>query len=108
MPVSGPTPRCDAFRFSGNSGTYALEAAALLGFTEIRMLGIDLRYDLRDSHFFGNGKTEGCHLNDKALPAYRSVYRELTERGIKIVNESAYDGPLDEFIPKEKSAWLRK
>jgi hypothetical protein len=108
MPAGGLTPKPGAFKFSGNSGTYALEAAALMGFTEIRMLGIDLRYDLANSHFFGNGKKEGCWLSKHALPAYRSVFRELTRRGVKIVNESPYEGPLDEFIPREKSAWLRK
>ena len=42
------------FLFSGNSATYSIEAAALLGFKDIRLLGIDLVYpDKGPTHFFG-------------------------------------------------------
>lgn len=108
MGIPWPPEAPGFFRFSGNTGTYAIEAAALMGFTEIRLVGIDLRYDHEKSHFFGNGKAEGCELRELALPAYRQVYRSLSEKGIKIVNESPLDGPLDDFIPKEESPWLRK
>lgn len=116
----GPRQRCaiggaqphwkpGLFPYSGNSGTYAIEAAALIGFTEIRMLGIDLRYDLCNSHFFGDGRKEGCRLSnpEQVLAEYRALHEKLAERGTKLVNESAYAGPLDEFIPREESPWLK-
>lgn len=82
----------------------------MLGFTEIRMLGIDLRYDLPKTHFFGDGKQFKCKLSRPLkfiLERYRMAFGELTERGVKIVNESPLEGPLDAFLPKEKSPWLK-
>lgn len=96
------------FRFSSNTGTYAIEAALLMGFRDIRMLGIDLRYDLKQSHTFGDGRKEGCHLGDMktVLGGYEHVARLVKQAGGTLVSESAYAGPLDAIIPRRKSEWL--
>jgi hypothetical protein len=111
-PAGGAPPRPDQhFRYSGNTGTYAIEAAALLGFTEVRMLGIDLRYDLAKTHFFGDGRALGCKLSrplDYLVNRFRMVFEQLKSRGITLVNESPLEGPLDAVIPREASPWLRK
>lgn len=95
-----------------------MEALAFMGFTEIRMLGIDLRYDMPDTHFFG---TSGKHKAQRGIrPREREMmvqkdaraigrtWEILTHRGVRIVNESPAEGPLDAFIPREESRWLKR
>jgi hypothetical protein len=100
--------------FSGNTATYSLEAAALMGFTDIRLLGIDLRFDLPRSHFFGKNLYKGRPRKYPAKHIARvaqtlgAITVRLADMGIRVTNESPYDGPLDEFVPKETSPWLRK
>ena len=111
-PPRGHPPKLGEFRFSGNTGTYAIEAAALMGFSDIRMLGIDLtNYGTPTSHCWGDGRTEGCRLS-RPLPylveRYRMVFEELKSRNVKLVNESPVEGPLDAVIPKETCPWLLK
>jgi len=98
---------------SGNTGTYALEIAALMGFTEIRLLGIDLRFDLPTSHFYGVNKYRGHRIKHtqrhlrRVVLAYAALQDRLKDMGVKVINESPIDGPLDDHIPKEKSPWLK-
>lgn len=99
---------------SGNTGTYAIEAAALLGCTEIRLLGIDLRFDLAKSHFYGQNTYRGqrivhkqSHL-DRVTLCYRALHDRLKKEGIRLINESPYEGRLDEHIPREESPWLKR
>lgn len=79
-----------------------------MGFRDIRLLGIDLRYDLKNSHTFGDGRKEGCHLGNKeiVLSAFKYVAEKVNQAGGTLVSESAYEGPLDEIIPRRKSPWL--
>ena len=114
-PFLGYEPKWQHGEFlrSGNTGTYAIEAAALMGCTEIRLLGIDLRFDLKESHFFGVNKHNGQRIRHKQnhlrrLPlAYRAIHDKLKEMGVQVINESPIPGPLDEWIPREKSPWLK-
>ena len=88
-----------------------------MGFTEIRMLGIDLRYDKPHTHFFG---TTGKHKASRGLRSrerdmmvqrdareFGKTWTALTHRGVRIVNESPAEGPLDAFIPREDTPWLK-
>jgi hypothetical protein len=99
---------------TGNTGTYALEAAALMGYTEIRLLGIDLRFDLKTSHFYGENKYRGVRIKHRAthlrrvVKAYAAITAKLGDMGVKVITESPIEGPLDDFIPKETSPWLKK
>jgi hypothetical protein len=99
---------------TGNTGTYALEAAALMGFTEIRLLGIDLRFDLAKSHFYGVNKHRGHRIRHKpshirrVVQSYGALHDILADHGVRVVNESPIEGPLDEVLPKEKSPWLKQ
>lgn len=82
-----------------------------MGFRDIRMLGIDLRYDLpTGTHCYGDGRKEGCHLGDMkvVLSGYKYAARKVKEAGGTLVNESPYEGPLDEIVPRRKSEWLIK
>ena len=111
-PAGGAPPKPGEFRFSGNTGTYAIEAAALMGFTDIRMLGIDLTgYGKPGSHCWGDGRTEGCKLSRPVpwlVERYRMVFEDLRDKGIRLTNESPVEGPLDAAIPKERCPWLLK
>jgi len=86
-----------------------------MGFTEIRILGIDFSFDRPQTHFWGRhtkGKAaaddrQRARLIEKDVRGFRTVYDNLTHRGVRIVNESPVDGPLDAFIPKERSKWLK-
>ena len=80
-----------------------------MGFRDIRLLGIDLRYDLPEgSHCYGDGRKEGCHLGDMrvVLPAYEYVRKRVEAAGGTLVNESPFGGPLDKVVPRRKSEWL--
>ena len=109
-----PSWTTGVFLRSGNTGTYAIEAAALMGCTEIRLLGIDLRFDLPRSHFFGTNKHKGRRITysprqiKRMVSAYRAIHDRLKTMGVRLINESPIDGPLDEWIPREKSKWLKK
>lgn len=103
------------FAFSGNTGTYSIEAAALMGFSDIRLLGIDLRFDLPTSHFFGrNPLPSGAPRRynrrriAEVVKCYGAIAAALKNEGISVVNESCYDGPLDDVLPREESPWLKK
>lgn len=104
------------FQRTGNTGTYALEAAALMGFKEIRMLGIDFSFDGPQTHSWGRQtKHKGgatpkrrAKLIERDVRGFKDVYRRLTHQGVRIVNESPAEGPLDAFIPRERSQWLKK
>jgi len=67
MPTGLPTPPSDAFLYSGNSGTYAMEAAALMGFKEIRLLGIDLRIRSEKLALLRERESGGVLPRDKSL-----------------------------------------
>lgn len=101
------------FLRSGNTGTYAVEAAALMGFEDIRLLGIDLRFDLGKSHFYGQNKYNGVRIRHNrrwmrtVVAAFDALRRKLNAMGRTLINESEYDGPLDDVLPKEKSRWLK-
>ncbi len=83
-----------------------------MGFTDIRMLGIDLSgYGTPSSHCWGDGRTEGCQLSrpvERLVESYRMVLEDLRDRGVKLTNESPVSGPLDGVIPKETCPWLTK
>ena len=101
-------PSPDRFRFSSNTATYAVEAALLMGFRDIRLLGVDLRYDLKQSHFFGDGRKLGCHLYNlkSVLDSYRWLAHTVKKAGGTLVSESPYAGPLDDVLPRRRSPWL--
>lgn len=101
---------------AGNTGCYALEAAALMGFTDIRLIGIDFSFERKCSHFFGDncvpGRSGRKIVHSKRvlrtmLEGYEAVYRDLASKGITVVNESPCRGPLDDLVPWEKSRWLK-
>lgn len=103
-----------AFWQTGNTGTYALEAAAMIGYRDLRMLGIDLRFDLPRSHFFGeNVNLKGRRITYTAkqiksvVQGYREVVEGLRGLGCRVTSESAYDGPLDAFIPRSEGPWQK-
>jgi hypothetical protein len=108
--IAGTRREPGVFLSSHNTGTYMVEAALLLGFRDLRMVGIDLRYDLKESHFFGDGRKEGCHLSDlkKTVECFRQAEKMVRETGGSLVNESGYEGPLDDVIPREKGRWQTK
>lgn len=102
------------FLRSGNTGTYAIEAAAIMGFTEIRLLGMDLRFDLAKTHFYGVNKYHGQrrqytpkHIQGWA-ECFGLIADDLKDRGIDVVNETHIEGPLDDYLPREKPRWLKK
>lgn len=103
-----------AFWHTGNTGTYALEAAASIGFRDLRMLGIDMRFDLKKSHFFGENLHRGKRITytpraiASKVKGFKIVVEGLRGLGCTVTNESAYDGPLDAFIPRRECPWLRK
>jgi hypothetical protein len=104
-----PGQKPKGFLYSGNSSTYAIEAAALMGATEIRMVGIDLFYPrVGPTHFFGDGRKEGCRLSspERVVEAVRCLNRELKAKGITLVNESPASGPLDGVVPRRSCPWL--
>lgn len=87
-----------------------MEAAALLGFTDIRIVGVDLVYPEKGpTHFFGDGRKEGCRISKltRILSTCKKVYDSLTSKGITIVNESPVRGPLDDVVPWKESPWLK-
>ncbi len=101
------------FWFSGNTATYAVQAAMLMGFTDIRLLGVDLTYDIpgeKESHSFGSGKREGCRLSDVSLilKVFGRIMKDCEREGISLVNESWVRGPLDKVMPWRESEWLTK
>lgn len=85
-----------------------------MGFTEIRLLGIDLRFDLAKSHFYGVNKHRGQRIRHKpshirrVVQSYGALHDILADHGVRVVNESPIEGPLDEVLPKEKSPWLKQ
>lgn len=82
-----------------------------MGATSIHLVGIDFRYDLDKSHFFGDGRPEGCKPPARLTETfriYRYLYETLRKRGIDLVNESPYDGPLDVILPRKVCPWLMK
>ena len=108
MPSRRRPPQPCHFARTGNTGTYAMEAAALMGFKEIRLLGIDFSFNGPQTHSWGNQtKHKGgatprrrAKLIERDVRGFREVYNSLTSRGVRIVNESPEAGPLDEFIPR--------
>jgi len=98
---------------SSNTGTYAIEAAALMGYTDIRVIGVDFSFERKQSHFYGENKFRGTKIKHSKkvlrtmLEAYEAVCRDLGSKGITVVNESPCCGPLDDFMPREKSKWLK-
>lgn len=94
---------------SGNTATYAAQFALAAGYSDIRLLGVDLcDYDRAESHCYGDGKKEGCKLGK--LTTIMSVFKKVRdmahEKGATIVNESPVEGPLDEVFPRRKCPWL--
>lgn len=85
-----------------------------MGFTEIRLLGMDLRFDLAKSHWYGQNLCQGQRRQYSPrriqtwAEAYGAITADLKSRGISVVNETHIEGPLDEHIPREKPTWLKK
>jgi hypothetical protein len=102
-----------AFWWTGNTATYAVQAAALLGFRDIRLLGVDLVYRVpgqSDSHCWGDGKKEGCRLGDVSLilKVFARIRKDIEKRGGTLVNESPIKGPLDSVLPRRECPCLMK
>lgn len=101
--------------FTGNSAHYALNAARYMGFTDIRLLGIDMKFDLPKSHIQGiNTDRRGNRIrySPKQIAFWvqelAGMVRQFAGQGVSVVNESPLDGPLDAAgIPKERSSWLK-
>jgi sugar phosphate isomerase/epimerase len=103
--------KADKFLFSGSSTTYAIEAAALMGYKEIVLIGVDyVGYEKKESHFFGNGANEGCYMPKltRVMEACKRIRRRLEKQGVSIYNESPVHGPLDDVFVRRESRWLKK
>lgn len=99
------------FLRSGNTATYGTEAAILMGFRDIRLLGIDLRFDLAKSHFYGVNKHKGQRIKhgpkyiETVVRAFEVVRKDLEARGGTLTNETHIEGPLDSVLPRRLPRW---
>lgn len=109
-----PRWRDGQFWHSGNSGTYSIEAAALMGFRDIRLLGIDLRFDLPRSHFFGQNTWRGQRIRytprqiAATVKAFEIVVSGVTRLGYTVTSESCYEGPLDAVLARRACPWQKQ
>jgi len=113
-PEWSPRWRDGQFWHSGNSGTYCIEAAALMGFRDIRLLGIDLRFDLPRSHFFGQNTWRGQRIKYTprqiagTVKAFEIVISGVAKLGCNVTSESCYDGPLDAVLARRACPWQKQ
>jgi len=97
---AGPTPGCARWtvtyraplsdvdgQLAGEcSGARALNLAYLLGYTDIRLLGYDMR---PTGNFHDLHRRDGCaqnHYESHFIPSITKMGEELTRRGIKVTN----------------------
>ena len=106
--------KSDMFGRSRNTGCYAVETAyRFLGGrkgTTIALLGMELRWrNLEQSHFFGGGEVHTLKCRPHFAPgveAMKAISKILKTQGIKLVNLSPWDGPLDAFVPREAFSYF--
>jgi len=91
---------------SSNTSVYAVQLARRMGAAKIVLLGVDLSgYSRKDSHFFGDGKREGCKLTqnslEKVLDNLGCFVVRCESEGIQVVNASPVRGPMDSVMPRQ-------
>lgn len=109
----------DALRFGsvgeigsgGNSGFQALNLAAQFGVARVLLLGFDCIGSNRE-HWYGRNNWPGCaNPHEGAFKRWRRAFevasRQLKERGVEVVNASAYTG-LTMFRKATVEAALRE
>ena len=104
---SHPIRRFDGlFAKSCNTAVYATEWASRRihpGRGQIVLHGADFTSSKsKVSHFFGNGKKEGCSSNSwhSVLHNLKDTAKFLLEHKIWLINGSPWHGPLDKILPR--------
>lgn len=97
----------DFLHWGFNTGHYAAQVLALMGYTKIVLLGIDLFWPKDGpSHDFGRGVTMHCKPPDKKflkiyLDEYKRLRYWLKDEGVELVTSSPWSGPLKDMLPYE-------
>jgi hypothetical protein len=86
----------------------------MIGYRDLRLLGVDLRFDLPRSHIQGQNIVKGRRVTytpralKNTVNGFRLVIEGLRGLGCTVTSESAYDGPLDAFVPRSECPWQKK